>query len=76
MDGENEARSSATLLATLAAALGAESRRSAHPSDRAALLLAAARIARALEAEFRLLPRHEASARLTQRGQMKLGEHE
>jgi hypothetical protein len=76
MECRNTGGRSDALTATVTTALRQQSRRSAHPSDQAALRQTAACIANALEAVFLLVPRHEVSARLPGRSQMNVTEHE
>ncbi len=53
----SERRVAAALVGTVTAALSQSRRRSVHPADQAALRKVAARIAAAIDREFRLLPR-------------------
>ena len=61
----SERRIAASLVGTITAALSQSRRRSAHPADQAALYKVAARVAAAIHAEFRLLPRHKMEPRRT-----------
>jgi hypothetical protein len=64
------------LAATVAGVLRRHARRSVHPADQAALHHAAAQIARALQAEFRLVARHASAAELSDRERLSAPVHE
>jgi len=63
LEGGETARGALT--AAIVTALRQHTRHSAHPADQAALRHVAARIARALEAEFDLISRHSPVSGLT-----------
>jgi hypothetical protein len=64
------------VVATVTTALRQQARDSVHPADQTALRHAAARIVRALDAQFLLVSRHTLNAELPDDQQMNAAVHE
>ena len=76
MSREEREASREALAATVATVLRRHARQSAHPADLAAVVRAAAQIARALQADFLVVTRHSSVAELTDRQQLSEDAHE